>query len=1104
MADYSTKKPITALLVEDSQDEALLFLRMLKDYQHASIQVETAKDLASAISRLDSFIPDCFGMETFRTMRRYARGVPIIILTGFSDETIANGAVHEGAADYLLKGELTGGLLHRAILYAIERNGAMAEAVKVSMELAKRVREIQTLYTVSSMLQDFRAPGPPLMEKIVDMIPRGWQFPEITKVRIQAGGLEFSTPGFRPTPWMQTVEFQSQCADEEPISWQVEVVYLEERPEEFEGPFLKEERSLLNSISDMLRIFCERKRASEALEWEVRVTASVSELARDLLSSQPVEEMSQKVLDLAEKLTESPIGFVGFIDPGTGNLVSPTLTRDVWEKCQVREKSIVFHETKGLFGWVMKEKKPLIANVVHEDARSGGLPEGHVTINRFLSVPAMAAGKLSGVISVANAGRDYNQKDLALLERLALLYAFAVERQQERDLLANADIVIENSPTVLFRCSLSPGFPLEFISNNVSRYGFSQAEMLHGKNHLSLIHEEDIGRVLAELDGNLEKGLDEFLQEFRIKMGGGGCVWAESLVKVIRDDKGKASYLQGVLSNITERKDSERKIMLEAETSNRLLTISEAIARGSSINELLENVVNSVNKITGCRACLSYLWDSASGVFRAYTEAGLERGLLPHFKIDQLDRRDPCLAEAVEKRTSSLCKSCLLEKGIFRKISWVKSVAIIPLTGTTGECLGLIALLYESELAQDFNEREKRLLGGISHQVSMAIERATLHRLTMTKAIELARKVETIQTMSEIDRSILSKLNSKDILETAAVMLTKLIPCDRATLTLVDRERGGLVYEAGFGLEGLEKGHFTPFKDTSCSEVVHSGTTQFTGDLKETGRLKPFERSLVEAGFRSHIRVPMLVKGEVTGVLTLGSKRPSAFTMDDFLTAEKLSYQIAIALENARLVTGLEELFLGTLKTLSDVIDAKSPWTRGHSERVTRLAIELARELGIDQEEIGQIEIAGLLHDIGKIGTYETILDKPGQLTPDEKELIKKHPGKGAEILWPIKQLHHIIPAIRHHHEFYDGQGYPDGLKELEIPLMARILAVADTFDAMCADRPYRKGKPVNEVIDEVKRFSGSQFDPAVVKALLDLQHKQEWTALMKQFNAAA
>ena len=229
----------------------------------------------------------------------------------------------------------------------------------------------------------------------------------------------------------------------------------------------------------------------------------------------------------------------------------------------------------------------------------------------------------------------------------------------------------------------------------------------------------------------------------------------------------------------------------------------------------------------------------------------------------------------------------------------------------------------------------------------------------------------------------------------------------------------------------------------------------------------------------------MKSKGVVVGILSAGAKRPSAFTPDNLSTLEYLGAQVGVAMENARLISDLEQLFLGTVRSLSSAIDAKSPWTSGHSERVTRYALRIGTDMGLAGNELKDLELAGLLHDVGKIGTYEYILDKPDKLTNDEMNIMRQHPGKGADILMSIKQLLPIIPAIKHHHEFYDGTGYPDSLQKEAIPLFARILTVADTVDAMGADRPYRKGRTMNVIIGELRRCSGTQFDPNVVDVFL-------------------
>ncbi|MHB8893707.1 MAG: HD domain-containing phosphohydrolase [Candidatus Geothermincolia bacterium] len=181
----------------------------------------------------------------------------------------------------------------------------------------------------------------------------------------------------------------------------------------------------------------------------------------------------------------------------------------------------------------------------------------------------------------------------------------------------------------------------------------------------------------------------------------------------------------------------------------------------------------------------------------------------------------------------------------------------------------------------------------------------------------------------------------------------------------------------------------------------------------------------------------------------------------------------------------MRELFLSTIKSLAAAIDAKDPYTRGHSERVALFSVAIARELGLDEKSLERVQIAGLLHDVGKIGIADAVLRKPDRLTDAEYAIIKGHPALGASIMGPIRQLKDIIPGMRHHHESLDGTGYPDGLAGGEIPLMARIIAVADTFDAMTSDRLYQKAKDDEFVIKTLQRLSGSRYDQKVVQAFV-------------------
>jgi len=200
---------------------------------------------------------------------------------------------------------------------------------------------------------------------------------------------------------------------------------------------------------------------------------------------------------------------------------------------------------------------------------------------------------------------------------------------------------------------------------------------------------------------------------------------------------------------------------------------------------------------------------------------------------------------------------------------------------------------------------------------------------------------------------------------------------------------------------------------------------------------------------------------------------------------------LLLARRSFELYTKMRKVYLDTIRALAAAIDAKDPYTKGHSERVAETSIALAQVLNLPGREIENIEYTALLHDIGKIGIADNILGKNSSLTDEEFDKIKEHTVMGAKIIEPVDFLKNSYEAIYHHHEKYNGTGYPDGLKEKDIPLSARIIAVADAYDAMGSDRPYRKKLSKDKILNELKDQSGKQFDPEIVKVLISILDKE-------------
>jgi putative nucleotidyltransferase with HDIG domain len=236
---------------------------------------------------------------------------------------------------------------------------------------------------------------------------------------------------------------------------------------------------------------------------------------------------------------------------------------------------------------------------------------------------------------------------------------------------------------------------------------------------------------------------------------------------------------------------------------------------------------------------------------------------------------------------------------------------------------------------------------------------------------------------------------------------------------------------------------------------------------------------------RQLLAVPLQRQEQVLGCLFVLDKIGGDFDSVDSKLLNSIANEAAIYLENAILFQDVHGLMMGLLHSLTSAVDAKDAYTCGHSERVALLSRQLAQQIGLTDAEVEQIYTAGLLHDVGKIGVPETVLQKTGKLTPEEFEQMKKHPEIGARILADVKQLKHILPGVLYHHERYDGRGYPTGLAGRNIPLMGRIICLADCFDAMTSNRTYRKALPLQVAMTEIRRCAGTQFDPLLAEAFL-------------------
>lgn len=347
-----------------------------------------------------------------------------------------------------------------------------------------------------------------------------------------------------------------------------------------------------------------------------------------------------------------------------------------------------------------------------------------------------------------------------------------------------------------------------------------------------------------------------------------------------------------------------------------------------------------------------------------------------------------------------------------------------------------------------------------------------------------------LQTICDLNQAMISTLNLRELLSLIVKNASLIMRTEACSLRLLNKSADTLLPGSSFGLN-LDYLNKTLLKvgEGIAGLVVLIKKPIAVDNIAQDKRVR-YADYLMKSGIRSILGVPIMLDGQVLGVLVTYSRQEHNFgkeEMDLFLT---FASQAAIAINNAQMHQSLHRNYLDTVKALVLAMESRYPYMKGHSGRVTRFAIKIARQLQLAEADREILHYTGYIHDVGKIAIPDAILNKPAKLTPAERAIIQLHPIKGQEMLLPLKFLEKGMPVVRHHHERYDGKGYPDGLEKKQIPLGARILATADAFDAMISERPYRPKLSLQEAVAELRVNSGTQFDPEIITVFLEVLTK--------------
>lgn len=420
------------------------------------------------------------------------------------------------------------------------------------------------------------------------------------------------------------------------------------------------------------------------------------------------------------------------------------------------------------------------------------------------------------------------------------------------------------------------------------------------------------------------------------------------------------------------------------------------------------------------------------------------------------------------------------------------NVLVCPICDKDG---GMLLAAVESNPLAAQNDREKKYLGRLVEDWTDQMDsRATTAGQIDKMTAELSKAYEEIMLMYNLSTRMKVTQSSASYLQMACDQLTGLVPVEGIAI-YIERKidgRGQLALTAGSGVISIDQTQ-VDILQMHLTEELQNGR-QALLDSTVDG---PFKFAWPEA-VKNIIAVPLGECDRMRGLLvaTNISDKPDFDTVDVKLFTS-VANQCVVFIENNRLFDDLKELFIGSLKALTNSIDAKDQYTRGHSERVAFIsrwiAERYAQTHSLTEKQLHHIYLAGLLHDIGKIGVSELVLRKNGKLTDEERAIIQSHPRIGAAILSEIRQMDEIIPGVLSHHERLDGKGYPQGLKGEQIPLVARIISLADAFDAMTSKRVYRDAMSIRRATAEIEKGIGTQFDETITRMFLDSDIEKLW-----------
>jgi PAS domain S-box-containing protein/putative nucleotidyltransferase with HDIG domain len=656
-------------------------------------------------------------------------------------------------------------------------------------------------------------------------------------------------------------------------------------------------------------------------------------------------------------------------------------------------------------------------------------------------------------------------------------------RKMEKALLESErklSSILNNIPDVIWSLSL-PDMDLSYVSPSVSKmYGRPAEEFVkHPSLWQDAVHPDDQYQTELTFKQLYKEGSAE--RECRIVRPDESVIWINDKSKIIYDENQVPLRIEGIASDITDRKLAEESVINRLAELEAIYKVSAILRTAETQDDMLKLFLVETLAVVNTEAgaiCINNPTNEQS------------RFTATHGWFSELDNvflknEDNLVTKACASKKAKFSAECAKD---FR----MKYPEIIP-EGWSITCLPLLAdadtmgtIFVSFELPREITAEELKLLTSLTEMAGTAIQRISHNENNI-------RHLEQLQALRNIDMAISSSKDLRVIYKVILNEITSLLNVNAAALIRLDPNSGVLKYEAwqGFHTKNLEKIELFIGKGFA-GQVAMEGKSVCIENLNDTGTDTTQNLLLEKENAHSYCAVPLINKGRVEGVLEIFHRNPFSISEEWLKFLETLAWQATMAIDSAELVHNLAktnykliQAYDSTIKGWAFALDLRDKETEEHSLRVTEMTVNIAREMGMSQEELVHVRRGALLHDIGKMGVSDTILLKPGELTKEEWVIMRQHPTFAFEMLSTIEYLRPALDIPYCHHEKWDGTGYPRGLRHEEIPLVARIFSVADVYDALTSDRPYRKAWSKEEAVEHIRQERGSHFDPQVVEMFL-------------------